>query len=92
MTANPTRTRARPGDWVEVHQIGGGAPRRGQVLEVLGQPGHEHYRVRWDEEHESIHFPADGTVVLREAGRRKLEARRGRSPTSCSSDTSAMRS
>jgi hypothetical protein len=72
MTPNPTRTPARTGDWVEVHQIGGGAPRRGQVLEVLGQPGHEHYRVRWDEEHESIHFPADGTIVLREAGRRTL--------------------
>ena len=77
MTANPTRTPARIGDWVEVHRIGGGAPRRGQVLEVLGQPGHEHYRVRWDEEHESIHFPTEGTSVLREAGHRPLDGSRG---------------
>jgi hypothetical protein len=34
------------GDWIDVHVIGGGTPRHGQVLEVLGHPGHEHYRVR----------------------------------------------
>ncbi len=59
-------TTARVGDWIEVNVIGGGASRRGQVVEVLGAPGHEHYRVRWDEEHESLHFPAQGTRVLRE--------------------------
>ena len=58
---------ACPGDWIEVNLIGGGSNRRGQILEVLGKEGHEHYRVRWDEEHESIHFPADGTRVLHEA-------------------------
>lgn len=63
MPANPTRPVPREGDWIEVHQIGGGMPRRGLVVEVLGRPGHEHYRVRWDEQHESIHFPADGTIV-----------------------------
>jgi hypothetical protein len=36
------------------------------IVEVLGREGHEHYRVRWDEEHESIHFPAQGTRVLPE--------------------------
>jgi hypothetical protein len=56
---------ARAGDWIEVHVIGGGPPRRGQVLEVLGRPGHEHYRIRWDEQHESIHFPGGGTIVKR---------------------------
>ena len=40
---------AREGDWIEVNVIGGGPNRRGQILEVLGAPGHEHYRVRWDE-------------------------------------------
>ena len=57
---------AHVGEWIEVNVIGGGPSRRGQVMEVLGAPGHEHYRVRWDEEHESLHFPADGTRVLRE--------------------------
>ena len=72
MTANSThsRARARAGDWVEVHQIGGGAPRRGQIVEILGRPGHERYRVRWDEAHESIHFPADGTTVEHRSRRR----------------------
>ena len=58
------RSGARPGDWVAVHQIGGGAPRRGQVQEVLGRPGHHRYRVRWDEQHESIHFPSEGTAIV----------------------------
>jgi hypothetical protein len=60
------------GDWIEVQQIGGGPPRRGQVTEILGRPGHEHYRVRWDELHESLHFPADGTRVLHETPEGRL--------------------
>jgi hypothetical protein len=55
------------GDWIEVSAIGGGVSRRGQIVEVLGGPGHRHYRVRWDEQHESLHFPADGTRFLHEA-------------------------
>ena len=54
----------RPGDWVEVDGLPGRAPRRGQVVETLGRPGHEHYRIRWDEQHESLHFPADGGLRL----------------------------
>jgi hypothetical protein len=30
---------------------------------VLGGEGHEHYRVRWDERHESIVYPADGVII-----------------------------
>jgi CBS domain-containing protein len=82
MPAHPTRCHAGPGDWLDVHQIGGGAPRRGQVLEVLGRPGHEHYRVRWDEQHESLHFPADGTVVTRRADHEGSEANEEASPMS----------
>ena len=57
-------TTAGIGDWVEARSIHGGAPRRGEVVEVMGRPGHEHYRVRWDEAHESIVFPADGVLVI----------------------------
>jgi hypothetical protein len=64
MTPQTTPT-GRPGDWLEVHSPGGGAPRRGQILELLGRPGHEHYRVRWTDNHESIFFPAEGTHVVR---------------------------
>jgi hypothetical protein len=56
----------REGDWIEVNTVGGGANRRGQILEILGRPGHAHYRVRWDEQYESLHFPSEGTRFLRE--------------------------
>lgn len=55
---------ARAGDWIEVDAIGGGPGRRGQILELLGGPGHRHFKVRWDEQHVSLHFPAEGTRVL----------------------------
>ena len=54
----------RAGQWIEVHSPGGGPPRRGLILEVLGAARHEHYRVRWTDEHESIYFPADGAVII----------------------------
>lgn len=66
----PTETKtahareARVGDQLEARGIHGGTPRRGEVVEILGDPGHEHYRVRWDESHESIVFPADGVAVI----------------------------
>jgi hypothetical protein len=59
------------GDWVVAHGFRGSPDRRGEILEVLGGPGHEHYRVKWDEEHESLLYPADGVVIERreESGR-----------------------
>ncbi|HTU94285.1 MAG TPA: DUF1918 domain-containing protein [Solirubrobacteraceae bacterium] len=66
MPASPSTSHqrhAKPGDWVHVRGISGQSGREGQILEVLGRPGHEHYRVRWDEQHESILFPADGVTV-----------------------------
>ena len=52
------------GDWLEVHSPGSGPSRRGVILEVIGTKGHEHYRVRWTDDHESIYYPADGAIVL----------------------------
>ncbi len=66
MTQHDEQRPPRPGDWIEVNAIGGGPSRTGMILEVLGREGHEHFRVRWDEEHETIHFPAQGTRVLHE--------------------------
>jgi hypothetical protein len=57
---------AHVGDWIEVNVVGGGPSRRGQITEVLGAAGHEHFRVRWDEAHETVHYPAEGTRLLRE--------------------------
>jgi hypothetical protein len=68
VTVKHTKARARPGDWLEVHGPAGKPSRRGQVVEVLGRPRHQHYRVRWDEKHESIFYPAGGVVILPRSG------------------------
>jgi hypothetical protein len=51
------------GDRIEVSWPGGELPRRGLIVEVVGRPSHERYRVRWLDEHESIHYPSDGTRI-----------------------------
>jgi hypothetical protein len=52
------------GDWIEARGISGQPPRRGEIIEVLGSDHHLRYRVRWDEKHESIVYPADGVLVV----------------------------
>jgi len=58
------------GDWIEARGLHGQPARRGQIVELLGRAGHEHYRVRWDEQHESIVYPADGIVITAQHGHR----------------------
>jgi Domain of unknown function (DUF1918) len=54
MQASPApHHQAQPGDWVRVHGLPGQSGREGQILEVLGRHGHEHDRVRWDEQPET---------------------------------------
>lgn len=53
------------GDWVEVPGRAGEPTRCGQVVELLGGPGHEHYQVRWDENYESMVFPRGGLRIVR---------------------------
>ena len=61
MTTKQQSQHPSAGDWIEVHAPAQGrGMQRGQILEVLGRPGHEHYRVRWSDDHESIYYPADG--------------------------------
>jgi len=62
---SPKQEVARVGDWVEIHgHAQGEPPRRAMVLEVLGTPGNEHYRVRWgDDEHESIFYPGPDALI-----------------------------
>jgi len=52
------------GDWLETRGIHGEPARRGRIDEILGEPGHEHYKVHWDEQHESIVYPADGVRII----------------------------
>ena len=74
MPNKSVETSARVGDWIEPHGVHGQASRRGEIIEVLGREGHEHYRVRWDEQHESIVYPADGVIVTPGPGRRRRGA------------------
>jgi len=50
---------AQVGDEIVVDNMQlGHPPRRGQVLEVIGSGDEQHYRVRWDDGHVSVFFPA----------------------------------
>ena len=42
----------------------GTPPRKGEVLEVLGAGETQHYRVRWDDGHESLFFPASTAHIV----------------------------
>ena len=67
MTQIRSRADAKVGDWLEASGIPGKPVRRGQIVEVLGRPGHERYRVRWDDGHESIVAPAAGVARIEPA-------------------------
>ena len=59
-----TPTEARVGDAVEVKGLAGRPGKRGQILEVLGAGEHVHFRVRWEDEHESLLFLAEGGTLI----------------------------
>jgi hypothetical protein len=69
MTKNAQEPHATVGDVIviEGHRVGDGR-RSGEILEVLGGVGHEHYRVRWDDDRETIFYPSsDATIHRHEA-------------------------
>jgi len=45
------------------HSVGG-EKLIGEILEIRGEEGHERYRVRWEDGHESIFHPADGDATI----------------------------
>ena len=51
------------------HSVGA-APRTAVVLEVLGESGHGRFRVRWEDDHESIFAPGEDAVVRRPRAKR----------------------
>jgi hypothetical protein len=59
-----TTAAACVGDAVEVKGLPGKPAKRGRVLEVLGVGEHVHFRVRWDDEHESLLFPTEGATFI----------------------------
>ena len=64
MAAKHTVSSAHVGDLIEARGLYGQPARRGEIIEVVGQGRHERYRVRWDEKHESIVYPADGVRII----------------------------
>jgi hypothetical protein len=64
MTVKQHSARGRPGDWLQAKGLPGCPSRLGQIVEVIRTGGCERYRVRWDETHESICYPADGVAIL----------------------------
>jgi ribosomal protein L4 len=55
---------AKAGDMIEItgHAVHD-APKTAEILEVLGEAEHEHFRVRWEDGHESIFFPGEDAVI-----------------------------
>ena len=68
------------GDVVEIspHKVGTPA-RTGEVVAVLGTPGSEHFRIRWEDGHESVLYPGSDALIHRPS--RKPRGRAGREPT-----------
>jgi len=65
MLTEQLRTAARRGDWIRVHATAHRSPRQGRIMAVEGPPGHECFRVRWEDDCESLFVPADGDCVIR---------------------------
>jgi hypothetical protein len=65
----------RVGDLVviEGHRVGQGR-RIGEILEVLGEPGHEHYRVRWEAGNETVFYPSNDATIQRADRRKKRKS------------------
>ena len=56
---------ANKGDQIIVESVTVDSARRsGQILEVLGGPAGEHYRVHWDDGHESEFFPGPDARIV----------------------------
>jgi hypothetical protein len=56
--------RAQVGDLIDIHrhrlsELG----HTGEIREVIGAGEHEHYRVRWEDGHESIFTPGSDAVI-----------------------------
>lgn len=55
----------RRGDEIVVEApVLGGPSRRGEIVEVIGEGERQHYRVRWDDGHESVYFPGPDAHVV----------------------------
>ena len=70
MPSRQTTSYAHVGDSIEARGLSGQSARRGTIVELIGGRPHERHRVRWDELHESVVYPADGVVIFPRRERR----------------------
>ena len=49
--------------FVESRKVGGGR-KTGEIVEVIEGSGGHHYRIRWDDGHESIVYPSTDAFVV----------------------------
>lgn len=61
-TAVPIRVAAGDTLVIAGHHVGE-AEQLAEILEVLGEPGHEHFRVRWEDGRETTIYPGSDAVV-----------------------------
>jgi hypothetical protein len=54
---------------LESNRVGAGS-RTGEIVEVVPGDAGSHYRVRWDDGHESVLFPSSGAVTVEHSTKR----------------------
>jgi hypothetical protein len=63
------REQARPGDVVVIHGHHLGEHEQlGEILEILGEQAHVHFRVLWEDGHESVFYPGEDAAIRRPHG------------------------
>ena len=73
------RDLAQAGDTIEVVGRGvGKTGRAGEILEVLGETSHPHFRVRWNDGTESVFYPSSDAIVRRRSAPAKSRRRPAR--------------
>lgn len=64
MTETSHTYRPQSGDIVTIAgRRVGEVGRTGEILDVLGDPGHQHFRVRWEDGHESVFYPGSDATI-----------------------------
>lgn len=90
MNETKQSNRTQAGDVVEItgHRVGE-TRRTGEILEVIGEPGQEHFRVRWEDGHESSFYPSSDAVIRT---RPTVSKRKSGPPQTSSRSSSGSRS
>ena len=72
MSAGTPKSSAAIGDVIMIggHHVGEGR-RMGEILEVIGDPDNEHYRVRWEDGRETLFYPSTDATIQKGKGRRR---------------------